>query len=418
MIRYLFTFVLVGLFYQVQCQEHTQKIYGMVEDIKTGEPVAFASVGIQDEPFSTVTNLDGEFSFIIPSTSGVDSITISSIGYELKKIAITEFSDDVILPIKLTLSETVLEAVTVLDSLSGKEIMALAAEKMTDNHPSEPTSMNVFYRERQLLDGAYVSLVEAALTVYDQYNIKKRKSPLRTKVKVEELRRSLVYKHPFNSWWQQDNLMMRSWHLNPIPYDARLMEKSAVNGEFKRVSMTTVLGQKTYIIESDNDDFWKTTYYVQAGSYAIVRVEESFDETVHGPKHWKLQGDSLQLDVHFKKRSVIVDFKEINNKYYPTFMQLSGSHNYYHEGKFLAQFGIMQDFIINDINWKNPTVVLRNEATRIGKSLLSKDYPYNEEFWKNYNVLQETPLEKDLVKDLEKKVSLNQQFANQESKKK
>lgn len=404
-------YVIVLLAFQLQTfGQESQILKGVVQDSKTGDPIAFASVGLLGKPLSTVTNLDGQFAFNIPLELAADSVTISSIGYDLRTTAITAFKDDVVLLVELVPSETLLDVVTVMDSLSGNEIMQLAAQKMETNHPNNPTSMKVFYRERQLLDGAYVSLVEAALTIYDEFNIKKRKSPLRTKVKVDELRRSLVYEHPFNSWWQQDNLMMHSWMLNPIPYSSRTIAKSAKNNEFKRVSKTTVLGQSAFVVETNNEDFWKTTYYVQTGSYAVVRVEENFDEAIDGPKHWAMQGDSLLLDVHFKKRYVLVDFKKINNIYYPTFMRLNASHEYYQKDTFLAQFGIIQDFVINDINSENPTVIARNEAARIGKSLISENYNYNEEFWESYNVLQETPLEKKLIEDLQSKLPLQEQF--------
>ncbi len=199
--------------------------------------------------------------------------------------------------------------------------------------------------------------------------------------------------------------MMHSWRLNPIPYDSRLLEKSAKNDEFKRVGMASVLGKSAFVVETDNTDFWKTTYYIQNGTYAVVREEENFDEAIDGAKHWEMQGDSLPLNVHFKTRHVTVDFNKIDNKYHPTYIRVDASHEYHHEDKLLAQFGIIQDFIINDINWENPTVIERNEATRIGKSLVSKDYPYNEDFWNSYNIIKETPLETQLIKDLEQRAS-------------
>jgi hypothetical protein len=45
-----------------------------------------------------------------------------------------------------------------------------------------------------------------------------------------------------------------------------------------------------------------------------------------------------------------------------------------------------------------------------GKSLYTNNHIYNEEFWDNYNILKETPIDKKLREDLEKKVSLDEQF--------
>jgi hypothetical protein len=39
-----------------------------------------------------------------------------------------------------------------------------------------------------------------------------------------------------------------------------------------------------------------------------------------------------------------------------------------------------------------------------------QDQPYNKNFWDNYNVIKATPLDKKIIKDLEKEVPLEKQF--------
>ena len=41
-----------------------------------------------------------------------------------------------------------------------------------------------------------------------------------------------------------------------------------------------------------------------------------------------------------------------------------------------------------------------------------QDMPYNKKFWDNYNVIKDTPLDKEIMKDLEKYGDLNSQFEN------
>ncbi|MEM9391569.1 MAG: hypothetical protein AAGA02_13915, partial [Bacteroidota bacterium] len=52
------------------------------------------------------------------------------------------------------------------------------------------------------------------------------------------------------------------------------------------------------------------------------------------------------------------------------------------------------------------------EAIRIPRSLSSKSYDYDKEFWENFNIIQETPLESKLIADLEAKISLESQFSS------
>ncbi|MEO1098597.1 MAG: carboxypeptidase-like regulatory domain-containing protein, partial [Bacteroidota bacterium] len=194
------------------------KLSGRVMDRKTGNAVEFASVGLSGSPISTVTNLKGEFVFNMPKAFITDTLVVSSIGYTVKRIPVSAFKETDQVTVKLNQSETILEGVVVTDSLNGNEIMKLALERMKYNHPNFPISMNAFYREKQMVDGNYVSLIEAAITVYDQNNIKKRKSPLRSKIRVDQLRRSLRYEHPYADWWNKENLLLRGWNVNPVPY--------------------------------------------------------------------------------------------------------------------------------------------------------------------------------------------------------
>ena len=385
-------------------------LVGKVIDSKTNDVIQFASIGLKSSPLSTVTNLKGEFTFNIPENLTRDSLIVSSIGYSVKSIPIRTFKVNNPLIIKLSQNETILNGVIITDSLDGTEIMRLALERMENNHPNFPISMNAFYRERQLVDGKYVSLVEAAVTIYDENDIRKRKSPLRTKVRVDQLRRSLVYEHPYNDWWQKDNLMMHAWSLNPIPYSLPALRKELRKEGYFREQNTAIHGKNTYVIKTVNTDYWSSVFFIQAQTYAFVRVEQNYDTVIDGHKEWHIKSDSITLDVHFKQRHTSIDFKEYQGKYYPSYIKLDANHDYMHEGQKLINFRIAQDIIVNDLKTNDPQRVERHEASRFSKSLLSKDYDYNEEFWTNFNILQETPLEAKLIADLEEKISLEQQF--------
>ena len=387
------------------------KLSGRVMDRKTGNAVEFASVGLSGSPISTVTNLKGEFVFNMPKAFITDTLVVSSIGYTVKRIPVSAFKETDQVTVKLNQSETILEGVVVTDSLNGNEIMKLALERMKYNHPNFPISMNAFYREKQMVDGNYVSLIEAAITVYDQNNIKKRKSPLRSKIRVDQLRRSLRYEHPYADWWNKENLLLRGWNVNPVPYGYTGLNKAMRLKNYERIGKTVVKGNPTYIVRDRKSNFWSTEYFVQAETYAFVRVEEHYIFSEKESKGWILEHDTLDIDVVVKKREVVIDFKEYQGKYYLNYLKFDSNQDYFHHEEKFFNFRIMQDVIINDLNIDSPTKVQRDEALRIPKSLASKYYDYNEEFWESFNIIQETPLETQLIEDLEQRASsLTSQF--------
>ena len=46
--------------------------------------------------------------------------------------------------------------------------------------------------------------------------------------------------------------------------------------------------------------------------------------------------------------------------------------------------------------------------------MMIKPTAYHQEFWKYYNVLKLTPLDEKLIQDLEKEISLQEQFKKQQ----
>ena len=57
-------------------------ISGKAVDILTNEPLQFASVGIKEKSIGTITNLQGDFDFHIPSEYRNEILVISMLGYK------------------------------------------------------------------------------------------------------------------------------------------------------------------------------------------------------------------------------------------------------------------------------------------------------------------------------------------------
>jgi hypothetical protein len=70
---------------------------------------------------------------------------------------------------------------------------------------------------------------------------------------------------------------------------------------------------------------------------------------------------------------------------------------------------LFQQLLINEIK---PNTTERIGATERMRNygLQYQDQPYNKEFWDNYNVIKDTPLDKKVLEDLEKAGPLNKQF--------
>lgn len=69
---------------------HSQEIAGRVIDADTGEPIAYASVGVVEQTLGTLADTTGHFSFSVLSQHDNDTLCISCIGYNSLSMSVAE----------------------------------------------------------------------------------------------------------------------------------------------------------------------------------------------------------------------------------------------------------------------------------------------------------------------------------------
>jgi len=181
---------------------------GKVIDKETKEPLPFATLGIKDKSIGTITNLQGEFDFHIPADLRNDLFMLSMLGYKPFSAPVWTLMDTKPLVIEVEKSTLMLNEVTVADSLRGGEILMIALSRIEQNYPMQPYLMDGFYRDLKKVGGTYISLLEAAVKIYDEdYSEPRNKYKLRERVALQEVRRSIGYASRFTSYFDQDNLL-------------------------------------------------------------------------------------------------------------------------------------------------------------------------------------------------------------------
>lgn len=100
-------------------------ISGKVVDKETGEPLVFASIGLQGKTVSTISNLQGDFDFHILNEMRNDILVIQMLGYKTFEAPAWTLLEDNNQLIALEKSTTFLEDVVITDSLLGGILFAL-----------------------------------------------------------------------------------------------------------------------------------------------------------------------------------------------------------------------------------------------------------------------------------------------------
>lgn len=377
-----------------------------VTDVETGEALGFASVGIKGQPIGTISNIDGEFDFHFPIALRNDTLVISMIGYENFQAPIWSMMQSQNTAIGLKKSTIQLHEIVVTDTLTGGDILRAALSKIETNYPMKPFLLEAFYRDIKKVGGTYISLLEAAVKIFDEdYEAPRNPHKLREKVKLIEVRKSLGYESKFTSYFDQANLLEDLLLENTIRY-RHIETDDEFLSTIVRDDNSVFDNREIYVIHTEHDAHLKL--YVDTEDFAIIHLEY---QTALG-----------SIDVEKKKNLVskyigsrkTIDFRRYNGKMYPSFMTMSSSINWYdiRTGALKFETELIQQLLINNvIPHVNERVNFTGEKMR-NYGLQYQDQPYNKEFWDNYNVIKDSPLDARILKDLEKVGPLEAQFAD------
>ncbi|MFZ6009532.1 MAG: carboxypeptidase-like regulatory domain-containing protein [Bacteroidota bacterium] len=378
-------------------------ISAIVRDRETSEPLGFASVGIKGQPVGTISNGQGEFDFHFPLEYRNEILVISMLGYKNFEAPVWTLLTNKTETILLDKSPIILEEIIVSDTLTGGDILGIALSRIEKNYPMQPFLLEAFYRDVKKVGGTYISLLEAAVKIYDEnYEQPRNKNKLRERVRLIEVRKSLGYESKFTTYFDQANLLEDLLLENSVRY--RHIEPSDdFFAAMNREKGSFYDGHDIYVVS--HMDAYKLKVYVDKVDFSIVHFEY---ETTGASEEMKKRKNMVSRFMGSKKS---IDFRRYNGKMYPSFITMTSKVNWYDiaTGALKFETELFQQLLINKVI-ADPNERIGSTEKMRNYGLQYQDLPYNKEFWDNYNVIKETPLDKKIVADLEKVAPLQQQF--------
>lgn len=373
-----------------------------VVDKETNEPLGYASVGLKSVAIGTISNEEGEFDFHMPAEYRNEVMVISMLGYKNFEAPVWSMTRDTQI-IKMEKSPIVLDEVVVSDTLSGQDILEIALARIEKNYPMKPFLLEGFYRDVKKVGGTYISLLEAAVKIYDEdYSEPRNKYKLRETVRLVEVRQSLGYESRFTTYFDQDNLLEDLLLHNNIRY-RHFEDGEEVFSKMVREKNSYYDDHEAYAISYNGDYFMRL--YIDKEDFSIIHMEfeQGFEDDYLGKRK-----DLFSKFAGIKKK---IDFKKFQGKMYPSFISVTSKINWYdletNELKFETE--LFQQLLINKVT-PDPKERIRSTEKMRNYGLQFQDRPYNKKFWDNYNFIKETPLNQEVLRDLEKTGPLREQF--------
>jgi hypothetical protein len=381
-------------------------ITAKVHDRETSEPLGFASVGIKGQPIGTISNGQGEFDFHFPPEMRNEILVISMLGYKNFEAPVWTMLDNPGQILVLEKSPIVLEEIVVSDTLAGGDILRIALSRIEENYPMEPFMLDGFYRDVKKVGGTYISLLEAAVKIYDEnYKEPRNKHKLRESVRLIELRKSFGYESKFTTYFDQANLLEDLLLENSVRY--RHIEPSdEFFASMGRETNSYYDGHEIYVVKHDHD--FNLKLYVDMENFSIIHLE--YETAVTSDEIEVKKKKNLVSKFVGSKKSI--DFKRYDGKMYPSYFSMTSRVNWYDisNGELKFETELIQQLLVNKVDPAPKERIGSTEKMR-NYGLQYQDLPYNKRFWDEYNVIKETPLDQKVLTDLEKVGPLEKQFA-------
>jgi hypothetical protein len=377
-------------------------ISAKVVDKETNEPLGYASVGLKSIAIGTISNGQGEFDFHMPAEYRNEVMVISMLGYKNFEAPVWSLTG-VPQVIKLDKSPIMLEEVVVSDTMLAHDILDIALTRIEQNYPMQPFLLDGFYRDVKKVGGTYISLLEAAVKIYDDsYTEPRNKYKLRESVRLIEVRQSLGYESRFTTYFDQDNLLEDLLLHNNIRY-RHFQDGEAVFSKMIREKNSFYNEHSTYVISYKGD--YSMRLYIDTEDFSIIHMdfEQGFEDDYLGRRN-----DLYSKFAGIKKS---IDYRKVQGKMYPSFISVASKINWYDSQTNTLKFEteLFQQLLINKVT-SNAKERIRSTEKMRNYGLQFQDRPYNKHFWDNYNVIKETPLDQQILQDLEKHAPLKAQF--------
>ncbi|MCS6974131.1 MAG: carboxypeptidase-like regulatory domain-containing protein [Cyclobacteriaceae bacterium] len=379
------------------------RINGKIIDRDSRQPVPFASIGITGTAQGTSSNMEGEFSLLIPENA---SIKVSCVGYvtviidnpeQMKLIELT--------PYTIELQEIVVTGKSVNPSL----VVRRAFASIRKNYTHESFLQRFFYRHYCKDDDRYGRLIEAFVDVWKHngYRSFRKTGGDREEIRVTHLRRSLdntvlAIGHPPISITNILQADLAGYQTNQSGQIKNFYtEASTLRMDFERYTfsyggITRFEEDQVYVIayQSLPDSILTTqgyvptasvsgTLYITTDDYAFVKCEEIREE-----------GSNRFRSVAF--------YKQYQNNYYPSHLVRESELLLADSSRHFVHIEMISTDISHDpkmqFTGKEPD---KNELLNIS---------YDSAFWNHASILKATPLEESIIRDLGGGTSLNRQF--------
>lgn len=383
-------------------------VTGVVRNKDDRKKLENVNVSVPGTNIGTVTNSDGLFSLKIKDAEIVRGLEVSHIGYLNTQISLKENKDLSTLTVWMIPAPNLLSEIVIFGN-NARGIVEEAIRKIPVNYSPNENMLTTFYRETVQKRRRYISVSEAAIDVYKTaYN---DRVPVKDKVQLQKGRRLLSQKN-------SDTLAVKvvggpslAIYLDVVKNQDALLNMGDLDYyEFHIEEPVNFDNRMQYVISfrptvSLMYALFYGKLYIDFEKLAFTRAEFSLDmknktKAVEAILHKK------PLGLQFKPQEVsyLVTYKEQNGKTYLNYIWNTIRFKCdWKKRLFSSGYTVYSEMVVTDRQEDNFTAISNKTAFKEKQVFYDLvDEYWNEDFWKEYNIIEPTESLEHAVKKLKK----------------
>ena len=383
-------------------------VTGVVRNKDDRKKLENVNVSVPGTNIGTVTNSDGLFSLKIKDAEIVRGLEVSHIGYLNTQISLKENKDLSTLTVWMIPAPNLLSEIVIFGN-NARGIVEEAIRKIPVNYSPNENMLTTFYRETVQKRRRYISVSEAVIDVYKTaYN---DRVPVKDKVQLQKGRRLLSQKN-------SDTLAVKvvggpslAIYLDVVKNQDALLNMGDLDYyEFHIEEPVNFDNRMQYVISfrpkvSLMYALFYGKLYIDFEKLAFTRAEFSLDmknktKAVEAILHKK------PLGLQFKPQEVsyLVTYKEQNGKTYLNYIWNTIRFKCdWKKRLFSSGYTVYSEMVVTDRQEDNFTAISNKTSFKEKQVFYDLvDEYWNEDFWKEYNIIEPTESLEHAVNKLKK----------------
>ena len=384
-------------------------VTGIVKDKETRQVLANVNVSVQGSNVGTVTNADGVFSLKVSQEELGRGVQISHIGYQnlfLPADALTSTSKR--LTIWLTPTSFTLDMVNVYGG-DPLELVEKALRKIPQNYSDHDHLFSAFYRETIQKRKRYIGISEAVLDAY------------KTDYKVRDIQNDRVQIHRgrrLQSQKSSDTLAVKiaggpnmPIYLDVVKNGEDLLNVNMLHCyRFSMQISMSIDNRMQYVVAFEprvvlEHPLYRGLLYIDQQTLAITRAEFQLDMTdAEKAARFILRKKPNGLRFKLQEVSYLITYRYQDGKTYLNYLRNAIRFKCdWKKRLFSSNFTTLTEMVMVDRNDRPEERIRMKDAFKQREVFYDVVEAYwNEDFWKDYNIIEPTESLESAVKRLKK----------------